>query len=51
MRLGLLSVVLLVTAAVVMFISVWLGLAAFVASVVVQLMARKRFGREVFPRR
>ena len=49
MRLGLLSVVLLVGAFVLLFINVWAGLAAFVGSVVVQLLARKRFNREGWP--
>ena len=51
MRLGIASFVLLVAAGVLMFIEVWAGLAAFVGSVLVQTMARKRFTREELPLR
>ncbi len=49
MRLGIASFVLLVAAAVLMFWHVWIGVAAFDASVIVQTMARKRFTREELP--
>lgn len=49
MRLGIASFVLLVAAGVLLFFSVWAGLGAFVGSVVVQAMARKRFTREELP--
>lgn len=49
MRLGIASFVLLIAAAVLMFWHVWIGVAAFVASVVVQTVARKRFTREELP--
>lgn len=51
MRLGIASFVLLVIAGVLLFINVWAGLGAFVASVVVQMMARKRFTRDELPAR
>lgn len=51
MRLGIASFVLLVTAGVLLFINVWAGLGAFVASVLVQTMARKRFSRDDLPAR
>lgn len=49
MRLGIASFVLLLVAGVLLFWSVWAGLVAFVASGLVQLMARKRFTREELP--
>lgn len=49
MRLGIASFVLLIAAAVLMFWHVWIGVGAFVASVVVQTVARKRFTREELP--
>jgi membrane protein implicated in regulation of membrane protease activity len=49
MRLGIASFVLLVIAGVLLFVNVWAGLGAFVASVVVQTMARKRFTRDEVP--
>lgn len=49
MRLGVASFVLLIAAAILMFWHVWIGVAAFVASVVVQTVARKRFTREELP--
>jgi membrane protein implicated in regulation of membrane protease activity len=51
MRLGIASFVLLVIAGVLVFINVWAGLGVFVASVVVQTMARKRFTRDELPAR
>jgi membrane protein implicated in regulation of membrane protease activity len=51
MRLGIASFVLLVIAGVLLFINVWAGLGAFVASVIVQLVARKRFTRDELPAR
>jgi hypothetical protein len=51
MRLGIASFVLLVIAGVLLFINVWAGLGAFVASVIVQTMARKRFTRDELPAR
>jgi membrane protein implicated in regulation of membrane protease activity len=51
MRLGIVSFVLLVIAGVLLFINVWAGLGVFVASVVIQLMARKRFTRDELPAR
>jgi membrane protein implicated in regulation of membrane protease activity len=51
MRLGIASFVLLIAAGVLLFVSVWAGLGAFVASVVVQTMARKRFTRDELPAR
>ena len=49
MRLGIASFVLLVVAGVLLFINVWAGLGAFVASVIVQIAARKRFTRDELP--
>jgi hypothetical protein len=49
MRLGIASFVLLVIAGVLLFVNVWAGLGAFVASVIVQTMARKRFTRDEVP--
>jgi membrane protein implicated in regulation of membrane protease activity len=46
MRLGVASFVLLLVAAAFVFWNVWAGLAAFIASVVVQLIARRQFRRE-----
>jgi hypothetical protein len=51
MRLGVASFVLLVVAGVLLFLNVWAALAAFVASVVVQLMARKRLTKPQLPSR
>jgi predicted Kef-type K+ transport protein len=51
MRLGIASFVLLVAAGVLIFVNVWAGLGAFVASIVVQTMARKRFTRDELPLR
>ena len=51
MRLGIASFVLLIVAAVLMFWNVWIGVAAFIASVIVQTVARKRFTREEVPLR
>jgi hypothetical protein len=51
MRLGVASFVLLLAAGILLFWSVWAGLAAFVASVIVQLAARKRFTRDELPLR
>jgi membrane protein implicated in regulation of membrane protease activity len=49
MRLGVASFVLLLAAGILLFWSVWAGLAAFVASVVAQLVARKRFTKDELP--
>jgi membrane protein implicated in regulation of membrane protease activity len=49
MRLGIASFLLLAAAGVLMFVNVWIGLGVFVASVVVQTMARKRFTRDELP--
>lgn len=49
MRLGVASFVLLLVAGGLLFWSVWAGLGAFVASVVTQLMARRRFTRDELP--
>jgi membrane protein implicated in regulation of membrane protease activity len=46
MRLGIASFVLLLAAAILLFWNVWAGLAAFIASILAQTMARKRFARE-----
>jgi membrane protein implicated in regulation of membrane protease activity len=51
MRLGIASFVLLVIAGVLLFINIWAGLGAFVGSVILQLMARKRFTRDELPAR
>jgi membrane protein implicated in regulation of membrane protease activity len=51
MRLGIASFVLLLVAGVLLFWSVWAGLALFVASVVVHLSARTRFAKEELPAR
>jgi membrane protein implicated in regulation of membrane protease activity len=51
MRLGVASFVLLLAAGILLFWSVWAGLAAFVASVVAQLVARKRFTKDDVPLR
>jgi hypothetical protein len=51
MRLGIASFVLLVAAGALMFVEVWAGLATFVASVVTQTLARKRFTRDELPTR
>jgi hypothetical protein len=49
MRLGIASFVLLVIAGVLLFVNVWAGLGAFVGSVIVQIVARKRFTRDELP--
>jgi hypothetical protein len=49
MRLGIASFVLLVVAGILLFVNVWAGLGAFIASVVVQVAARKRFTRAELP--
>jgi hypothetical protein len=49
MRLGIASFLLLAAAGVLMFVNVWIGLGVFVASVIVQTMARKRFTRDELP--
>jgi hypothetical protein len=51
MRLGIASFVLLVVAGVLLFINVWAGLGAFVASLILQMTARKRFTRDELPAR
>jgi hypothetical protein len=49
MRLGVASFVLLLVSGMLLFWSVWAGVAAFVASALVQLSARKRFTRHAVP--
>jgi hypothetical protein len=49
LRLGIASFVLLVIAGILLFVNVWAGLGAFVASVIVQPVARKRFTRDELP--
>jgi membrane protein implicated in regulation of membrane protease activity len=49
MRLGVASFVLLLVSGMLLFWSVWVGVAAFVASALVQLAARKRFTRQAVP--
>ena len=51
MRLGIASFVLLVIAGVLLFINIWAGLGALAASVVIQMMARRRFSRDALPAR
>ena len=51
MRLGVASFILLVAAGVFLFLNVWVALAAFVASIVVQLIARKRLTKHQLPSR
>ena len=49
MRLGVASFVVLVAAGVLIFVNVWAGLGALIASVLLQTVARKRFTRDELP--
>jgi predicted Kef-type K+ transport protein len=49
MRLGVASFVLLVAAGILLFVNVWAGLGALIASVLLQTVARKRFTRDELP--